>query len=72
MRRLVSFDWAIKKLLRSKVNFGILEGFLSELLNSDIKILQVIESESDKETTNDKFNRVDLKVIDSGKKNNYH
>jgi hypothetical protein len=31
-RKLVSFDWALKKLLRSKANFGILEGFLSELL----------------------------------------
>lgn len=29
--KLVRFDWAIKKILRSKANFGILEGFLSEL-----------------------------------------
>ena len=34
-RKLISFDWAIKKLLRSKANFGILEGFLSELLFTD-------------------------------------
>ena len=39
-RRLISLDWAIKKLLRSKANFGILEGFLSELLFKDIKILE--------------------------------
>jgi hypothetical protein len=26
-RELVSFDWAIKKLLRNKANFEILEGF---------------------------------------------
>jgi len=26
-RKLISFDWAIKKLLRSKTNFGILEGY---------------------------------------------
>ena len=38
-RQLVRFDWAIKKLLRSKANFGILEGFLSELLKQDLKIL---------------------------------
>jgi hypothetical protein len=31
-RKLITFDWAIKRLLRSKANFGILEGFLSELL----------------------------------------
>ncbi len=38
-RRLISFDWALKRLLRSKANFGILEGFLSELLDDDVRIL---------------------------------
>ena len=61
-RRLISFDWAMKKLLRSKANFDILEGFLSELLRDDITILEILESESNKETKIDKFNRVDLKV----------
>ncbi|RWX43745.1 hypothetical protein H206_02589 [Candidatus Electrothrix aarhusensis] len=61
-RRLISFDWAMKKLLRSKANFEILEGFLSELLRDDIRILEILESESNKEDTRDKFNRVDLKV----------
>jgi hypothetical protein len=41
----IRFDWAIKKLLRSKANFGILEGFLSELLHEDIKIMEILESE---------------------------
>ncbi|MBF0405712.1 MAG: hypothetical protein HQM10_00040 [Candidatus Riflebacteria bacterium] len=40
-RGLVSFDWAIKRLLRSKANFEILEGFLSELIHEDIKIIEV-------------------------------
>jgi predicted transposase/invertase (TIGR01784 family) len=61
-RRLISFDWAMKKLLRSKANFEILEGFLSELLNDDIHILEILESESNKEDRRDKFNCVDLKV----------
>jgi predicted transposase/invertase (TIGR01784 family) len=61
-RRLISFDWAMKKLLRSKANFEILEGFLSELLRDDIRILEILESESNKEDVRDKFNRVDLKV----------
>ena len=64
-RRLVSFDWAIKALLRDKENFGILEGFLSELLFDDIKILNILESESNKESKDDKFNRLDIKVRDS-------
>ena len=61
-RKLIIFDWAIKRILRSKVNFDILEGFLSELLKEDIKILEVLESESNKDTTIDKFNRLDIKV----------
>ena len=61
-RRLISFDWAMKKLLRSKANFEILEGFLSELLKDNIHILEILESESNKDAIYDKFNRVDLKV----------
>ncbi len=61
-RKLISFDWAMKKLLRSKANFEILEGFLSELLRDNIRILELLESESNKEDRKDKFNRVDLKV----------
>ena len=61
-RKLITFDWAIKRLLRSKANFGILEGFLTELLKEDITILDVLESESNKDYKLDKFNRVDLKV----------
>ncbi len=59
-RKLVSFDWAMKKILRQKANFGILEGFLSELLKFDIKIEEILESEANQETEDDKFNRVDL------------
>jgi predicted transposase/invertase (TIGR01784 family) len=61
-RKLISFDWAMKKLLRSKANFEILEGFLSELLGDEIKILELLESESNKDKRRDKSNRVDLKV----------
>jgi predicted transposase/invertase (TIGR01784 family) len=63
-RKLISFDWAIKKILRSKANFGILEGFLSELLFTDISILEILDSESNQETQDNKFNRVDIKVKD--------
>ena len=61
-RRLVSFDRAMKKLLRSKANFEILEGFLSELLGEDLRIPEILESESNRERFREKFNRVDLKV----------
>ncbi len=61
-RKLVSFDWAIKRILRSKVNFEILEGFLSELLFEEIHILEVLESESNQDNKKDKSNRLDIKV----------
>ncbi|MFA9290734.1 MAG: Rpn family recombination-promoting nuclease/putative transposase [Solirubrobacteraceae bacterium] len=60
IKKLVAFDWAIKRLLRQKANFVVLEGFLSELLFENIKIEQILESESNQETDEDKFNRVDI------------
>lgn len=62
--KLIRFDWAVKKLLRSKANFDILEGFLSELLKKDIKIQNILESEGNQETEIDKYNRVDVVVKD--------
>jgi predicted transposase/invertase (TIGR01784 family) len=59
-KKLIRFDWAIKRLLRNKANFVVLEGFLSELLFDDIKIQQILESESNQETDDSKFNRVDI------------
>ncbi|MFI3156885.1 MAG: Rpn family recombination-promoting nuclease/putative transposase [Methylococcaceae bacterium] len=64
-RKLISFDWAIKKILRSKANFAILEGFLSELLFDDITITEILETESNKNALGDKFNRLDIKVKNS-------
>ena len=58
----IRFDWAIKKLLRNKANFEILEGFFSELLMEDIFVQEILESESNKEVQEDKFNRVDILV----------
>ncbi len=61
-KKLIRFDWAIKKMLRHKANFGILEGFLSELLHFDITIVDILEAESNKEDEYDKYNRVDILV----------
>jgi predicted transposase/invertase (TIGR01784 family) len=62
IRQFVSFDWALKKLLLSKANFAILEGFLSVLLQEQIKIQTILESESNKDDHLDKHNKVDLLV----------
>jgi hypothetical protein len=61
-KKLVRFDWAIKKLLRHKANFSILEGFLSELLKFDATIVDVLEGEGNQENALDKYNRVDVLV----------
>ena len=64
MQNLIHFDWAIKKLLRDKANFVVLEGFLTVVLNQQIKIVEILESESNQEEESDKFNKVDLLVKD--------
>jgi predicted transposase/invertase (TIGR01784 family) len=61
-KKLIRFDWAMKKMLRHKANFDILEGFLSELLSEEVQIKQILESEGNKEDKEDKFNRVDILV----------
>lgn len=61
-RKLIRFDWAMKKLLRHKANFVILEGFLSELLRFDVTIESILESEGNKQDEYDKYNRVDILV----------
>lgn len=64
-RNLIRFDWAIKRLLRNKADYFVLEGFLSELLREDIIIQNILESESNQRADTDKFNRVDLLVKNS-------
>ncbi|MDR1380061.1 MAG: Rpn family recombination-promoting nuclease/putative transposase [Tannerella sp.] len=61
----IRFDWAIKRLLRQKANFVVLEGFLSSLLNETVRIERILESEGNKNTEDDKFNRVDMLAEDS-------
>lgn len=65
MDRYIRFDWAIKRLLRQKANFGVLEGLLTVLLNEEVKIVEILESESNQLTADDKFNRVDIKAKNS-------
>jgi predicted transposase/invertase (TIGR01784 family) len=60
LRPLISFDWAIKRLLRQKANFGILEGFLTELLEQEITVKSIPESETNKQNEDDKTSRVDI------------
>lgn len=57
---MISFDWAMKRLLRDKANHAVLEGLMTSLLNEKFTIVRFLESESNQEDENDKFNRVDI------------
>lgn len=63
--RCIRFDWAIKRLLRQKANFDVLEGFLTVFIGEPIKIVEILESESNQQAEDDKFNRVDIKAKNS-------
>ena len=63
--RYIRFDWAVKRLLRNKANFGVLEGFLTVLLGEPIRIVEILESEGNQLNETDKFNRVDIKARNS-------
>ena len=55
----IRFDWAIKRLLRNKADFGAVNGLLSCLFEKQIFITKVLESEGNQEDESDKFNRVE-------------
>ena len=58
----IRFDWAVKRMLRDKANFAVLEGLITVLFGRKIAIVEILESEGNQETANDKFNRVDIKA----------
>ena len=50
----------MKRLLRNKANFSVLEGLLTTLLGEKIIIRRLLESESNQGDEYDKYNRVDM------------
>ena len=64
-KHIVSFDWAAKYMLRDKANFDILEGLITVLLNEKVTIQNILESESNQTDPRDKYNRVDVKALNS-------
>ena len=61
---LVRFDWAIKRLLRNKADYVVVEGLLTVLLGRPIRIKRMLESEGNQQSADDKFNRVDILAED--------
>ncbi len=64
MSNYIRFDWAMKRLLRDKANFAVLEGLMTTLMKKKIIIKRLLESESNQESEYDKYNRVDLLAED--------
>ena len=61
----IRFDWAAKRILRDKSNFCILEGLITVLLGESVHIIELLESESNQNDADDKYNRVDIKAKNS-------
>ena len=61
----IRFDWAAKNILRNKADFVVFEGFISVLVKEKVTIVELLESESNKNTKDDKYNRVDIKAKNS-------
>lgn len=58
----IRFDWAVKRMLRDKANFAVLEGLITVLTGEKVTISELLESEGNQENEYDKFNRVDIKA----------
>ena len=56
----IRFDWAMKRLLRNKAKYVVLEGFLSSLLGKKFKIHRFLESENNQEYGDDKYKQANI------------
>jgi hypothetical protein len=65
---LIRFDWAVKRLLRHKADFVVVNGFLTSLLGHEVRIISTLESESNAQHASDRINRVDMLVEDNEKR----
>ena len=65
MEKYIRFDWAAKRMLRDKANYGVLEGLMTVLLDEKVTIVELLESEGNQDAEDDKFNRVDIKAKNS-------
>ena len=61
----IRFDWAAKRMLRDKANFAVLEGLMTVLIGEQMKIEEILESEGNQSSAEDKFNRVDVMARNS-------
>ena len=58
----IRFDWAVKRMLRDKANFAVLEGLITVLTGEVVKIENLFGGVGSRDLADDKFNRVDIKA----------
>ena len=68
-KRIISFDWAVKRMLRDKANFGILEGLFQVLTGRQMRIVEILESEANQLSDTDKFRSNFVRLLPEGRKN---
>jgi len=61
----IRLDWATKYVLRDKSDFEVFEGLMTVLLGEPVKIIELLESESNRENKDAKSNQVDIKAKNS-------
>ena len=61
----IRFDWAAKNILRNKADFVVFEGLISVLVKEKVTIVELLDTESNQDSRDDKYNRVDIKARNS-------
>ena len=61
----IRLDWATKYVLRNKSDFEVFEGLMTVLFGEPVKIIELLESESNRENKDAKSNQVDIKAKNS-------
>jgi hypothetical protein len=61
-RTIISFDYALKTVFRDKANFDILSGFVTELLERKVTVLELVDTEGNPLKPGEKTNRLDIKA----------
>ena len=57
----IHFDWVVKRMLRDKANFAVLEGLITVLFGRKITIVEILENKEEQDNARIKFNRVYIK-----------
>ena len=58
----IHFDWVVKRMLRDKANFAVLEGLITVLFGRKITIVEILENKEEQDNARIKFNRVYIKA----------